>query len=146
MAEDQFISRMLDETFAQEKSAPRARTIHAEEEFHRRRGLGRLPVTAFEGQWLMPGMARFVVNGHVLDLPLNHTPFQAWSEEQGRVVSGAFVRVLGQLTNRTFSHMFVVKSSDGHPWLVAWDQQKAKIDAAKLQSLFMPPMELKKAA
>ena len=151
MAEDLLISQLMSETFqhSEERDETKPIATHAEQDFHIRRALSKFGVVSFEGEWLQTCVARFNVNGHVLDLPAGHQPFTAWFSDENEILpvarAGAFLRVLGELTHSSFDHILIAKSVSGHPWMVFWDSEEQSVDPSHLLELFSTEL-LKKVA
>lgn len=147
MTQDPFINRMMAETFEAEDSTARVRSSHPEQDFRLRRGLAKLPVQAFEGAWITPGLAHFSLHGHSIDLPMGHGPVVGWSKTEGEVIEHhAFLKVCGTLLDTQFSHVYVIQSEDEKPWLVFWDAREEQVDEWKLRELFRTAEEFSKAA
>jgi hypothetical protein len=137
MSQDTFISRMMAETFESDDTVARSRSAHPEQDFRLRRGLAKLPVAAFEGRWLGPGLAQFSFHGTVLDLPMGHQPFMGWASSEGLVTDRhPLIGVCSKLLGKEFSHVFAMQSEDDKPWLILWNSQEEMVDVAKVRKLF----------
>ena len=137
MSHDALISLLMEKTFEAENDVTRPSGLPRDEEFRLRRGLASQPVRAFEGEWCMPGLARFTLAGQALDVPMNHAPVAGWSTADGRVTTQpAFVHACSQLLGDAFTHALVIQSAGEKPWLVFWNHEEHPLEASRLQALF----------
>ncbi|MBY0517766.1 MAG: hypothetical protein K2P81_12725 [Bacteriovoracaceae bacterium] len=125
MSEDQLISRLMRETFENvESDHSQPYTSHSESNFHRRRGLARLPVTTLEGRWLTDSLIRFEVFGLDIDIPLKHGPLKSIERESGKMVNGdPLIATLSSVAQKKFNSMYLCKTADGSPWIVLWNAE-----------------------
>ena len=147
MSQDTFISLLLEKTFEPEHEVIKPQGLSRDSEFRLRRGLAARPVKGFEGEWLMPGLARFSFGHELVDLPLNHAPVRGWSELQGALVSDrAFLLACSSLLKERFNRVLVIQSESQKPWLVFWNAQEHQVDVTQLRQLFAVATEQKKAS
>jgi hypothetical protein len=147
MSQDTFITRMMAETFENDDTVVRSRSIHPDQDFRLRRGLSKLPVISFEGSWIAPGLARFSFHGTMIDLPSGHRPVLGWSMSDGAIAEKhALIQACGQLLGTEFSHVFVMQSEDEKPWLIFWNAKDDVVDVVKLRELFRTKDLISKAA
>jgi hypothetical protein len=147
MGQDEVISRMMADTFEDEGHVIPFFSGSPEGDFHLKRGLSRLPVNAFRGQWISRGLAQFNLHGTMLDLPIGHFPVSGWSEHGGVITCDeAFTAACSTLLGFPLTHVYVAQHEDQSPWLVFWNESDGEIGIERLQGLFFTSDDLKKAA
>jgi hypothetical protein len=123
MANDQFISRMMDETL---KASP---SNHTGDDFHLRRELSRMGIKYFVGDWTLPQIARFSTNGSALDLPFDNKLL-------GGSANRPLVQALSTWTGESFSEVIFLTSEDQRPWILMWNDKDQKVNLKEIRYLF----------
>ena len=123
MSNDQFISRMMDETF---ETVP---SNHIGDDFQLRRELARIGVKYFVGEWLRPDIARFSLNGSELDLPLEHKLLR-WTDAR------PLAQAMSVWTGEVLSDVMILTSQDNRPWILMWNKKDQAVNLNELKFLF----------
>lgn len=142
MSEDQFIARLMSETFSNEdrgqhNSRPISKSSH--EVFNQRRTYAKMGVRPIEGQWLSESLLRFDLDGLVIELPIGHRPFEALKTRNATLVekekSAAFINVISHVLHTKFDRMLMTTTLTGSPILLLWNSREAKVNTAELVGL-----------
>lgn len=142
MSEDQFIARLMSETFSKEDdghyhSRPISKSSH--EGFNQRRAYAKMGVRALEGHWLSDSLLRFDLNGLQIDLPIGHRPFGSFKTSNATLVekekSAAFINVISHVLHVKFDRMLITKTPSGEPILLFWDSRESKVNPSDLVGL-----------
>ncbi len=153
MSEDQFIARLMSETFSKDddshnQSKPISTNSHVD--FNQRRAYSKMGVRPIEGKWLSESLLRFDLNGLTIDLPLGHRPFASLKTRKATLVekekSAAFISVVSQVLHLKFDRMLMTTTHSGTPILLFWDSQEAKVNPVELVGMARGQTKLKNAA
>lgn len=142
MSDDNIISMLTAETL---RPADSAGFASSDVVFQRRRGLSKMPVHAVDGEFLTPQIARFNLHGEVIDLPVTFSVGH-FLEGMGGVVTKkedrAFFDAISALVGGDMDCVYVVKASEGNPWLVFWNESEGEGVAEQIMDLFHPRLRL----
>ncbi len=153
MSEDQFIARLMSETFSKDddshhNSKPISKSSH--DDFNQRRTYSKMGVRPIEGQWLSDSLLRFDLNGLLIDLPVGHRPFAALKTRNATLVekekSAAFISVISHVLHLKFDRMLMTMTASGTPILLFWDSKEAKVNPVELVGLVRGRSKFKNAA
>lgn len=123
MANDQFITLMMDETLNSNPSN------HTGDDFHLRRELSRMGIKYFVGDWTLPQIARFSTRGSALDLPFDHKILMGSA-------SRPLIQALSAWTGESFSDVLFLTSEDQRPWILMWNDKDQAVNLKQLRYLF----------
>ncbi len=153
MSEDQFIARLMSETFSKDDdshtySKPISSRSHVD--FNQRRAYSKMGVRPIEGEWLSESLLRFNLNGLLIDLPVGHRPFLSLKKRSATLVekekSAAFISVISQVLHVKFDRMLMTTTHAGTPLLLFWNSQEAKVNPVELVGLVRGQSKFKNAA
>ena len=146
MSEDNIISMLTSATM---KPADSAGFPDTDLIFQRRRGLSKLPVHAIDGEFFTSNIARFHMNGEVIDIPVAFGVAQFF-EGLGGVVKRyddeAFFAAIQSLVGAEMDSVYVICGSEGNPWMVFWDSREGIDIENEVAQLFYPSHQNEEAA
>lgn len=146
MSDENIISMLTAETL---KPADSAGFPDTDVVFQRRRFLSKLPVHAVDGEFFSPLIARFHIDGHVIDMPTNFSVAQFLDGPGGAVTKEEepeFFSALAPLVGGVTDRIYVTRSAEGNPWLVFWSSSEAGDLTNEIAGLFTPQISEQKNA
>jgi hypothetical protein len=124
MSQDDFISKLMDETFEERGKATRLVT-NPDSDFHIMTQVSRLPVTSLRGHLAADGIYEFAIQGHVLHAPLEHLSSRH---------SASLLAVIGKMLGADFDRITLV-SSTACVWVFAWSSTE-QVEEQDIQKIF----------
>ena len=102
MSQDDFISKLMDETFEARGKAKRV-VMNPDDNFHIMTQISRLPLTLLRGHVAAAGIYEVAIQGHVLHAPLEHLSSKH---------SVSLLGVIGKILGEDFDRITIVSSTD----------------------------------